>query len=179
MTSPDPYDRPVHLQVMVVMASGEVVSLEMPTHPQDEAEFTLSTDSTLEGSAILHSRREAERTVTFTAQVRYRSPLDRPEGLCRKSTFGGVAPKGEIPGREVPDHVVAMLSQTLASWSPGMVRPGSLEYARAVRAQATLTGQVIWQQAWFSGLQYADQMGMMRQRHIVSDVTAAPPGPFG
>lgn len=144
------------MQVMVVMSDGSVVSVELPTAPQDQAEFTWNTESAYQegDTGLTRAGEEVMRKVTFTAEVLYRRPLDRPEGLCRVGTYGGspAAAYGEVPGREVPEHVVAMLSQILAGWSPGMVRPGSAEYARAVRGQATLTGQAIWDQAYLAGI---------------------------
>jgi hypothetical protein len=158
--------RPLHMQVMVVMADGAVMSVELPTAPQDHAEFTWDVQSAYDEDtqSLMRGPEERMRKVTFTAEVLYRRPLGRPEGLCRVGTYGGAAAMGQVPGREVPEHVVTMLAQILAGWSPGMVRPGDLEYPKVVRGQATLTAQAIWDQAFYAGMQHAHELGMTRQR---------------
>lgn len=153
-----PDDYPLHIQVLAVMASGEVVSLEMPVDPGDQAGFTLNVDEAADGSQ------------TFVQVGLFAQYAQRPPGEgkpYRLGTFGGAAPDGEMPGREVPDWVVAHLAQLLAGWSPpGHMPRGSQAYNQAVRGQATLTAQWLWQQAFVAGLHAAERMGMFRQRII-------------
>lgn len=171
---------PVHIQFAAVMSDGGVIHYELPVEAQDQAELQFGMGADLAESAGDDPRVTdvRSRSLTLTAKVTWRPPLDRPDGLYRVGGSGGAAPTGEMPGREVPDYVVAQIAQLIAGWSPagpGMQR-GTPAYAAAVRAQATLTAQRMWHEAYLSGVDCGYRMSAAPTRMMLGADATVPDG---
>jgi hypothetical protein len=84
-------------------------------------------------------------------------------------TTEGVFPDAaQIPGRSVPEHHVDDLARLLTSWSPSGRHHGAHpEPVKQTRAQAQLTVQRIWDEAFHAGMVAAESVRSFRQRVIL------------
>lgn len=172
----------IHAHAVVVCADGGMLTYELPVCPGDKAEVEFTTEQIMDApparlqadpDPITTRTRDfgVAKDVELRFKVRYRGDLVRDEtgGLYRTTAFGGAAqPTTTAAGREIPEHLVAMLANNMA-WQPaGEMVPGTAPWAQAVRGLAQMLGQRLWDEAFLAGITYAQHLGLYPQRYLVS-----------